>query len=228
MTGALAMSVALSLAQTCAPQVAPLTLLAVAKAESGLDPLTIGVNTKPHRALHPATVVAAVATAMALQARGESFDLGLTQINNHNLQRLGLSLESAFDPCRNLAGGAEVLTADYLAARPGAGSAQEALTAALSTYNTGDARRGLRNGYVVSVIQAAARVVPALALPGASAAPDAPPVRLSAAPAPDAPPSPPPLDVFSRPASPSLVWADLPSPATRVASPHHPHPGEPT
>ena len=79
-------------------------------------------------------------------------DLGLGQINSANLSRLGLSIEAAFDPCRNLTAAAQILSEGYAKARPRHADDQAALRAALSLYNTGDETRGLRNGYVAKVL----------------------------------------------------------------------------
>jgi hypothetical protein len=126
------------LARQCAPQAAPQTLLAIAKVESGLDPLAIGVNGSAARRLHPVSATEAVTQARALLAGGGNIDLGLTQINSANLHRLGLGLAEAFDPCRSLAASATLLREDYRAARGPGGDPQTAVRAALSLYNTGD------------------------------------------------------------------------------------------
>lgn len=151
MSALLALPVLLALSRSCAPEVAPETLLSVARAESGFDPLTIGVNGRPHRAFHPTSPQAAVGLASRLIAGGANVDLGLTQINGRNLARLGLDLRSVFDPCSNLRAGARVLVDGYQAS--GGAAPQVALQAALSRYNTGDPQRGHRNGYVAKVIQ---------------------------------------------------------------------------
>ena len=217
MSAHIALPVALALARSCAPQVAPETLLSVAQAESGLDPWIIGINGRPHRSLHPGSAAQAIATADDLRRRGLNFDVGLAQLNVRNLSRLGLTLEQAFDPCRNLAGGGRILTEAYL--RRGE------LVAALSTYNTGDDRRGVRNGYVAQVYRAAARIVPAIS---ASPSPDPPrqnrqdddadAVRLT--PTMQTPPTPAPLDVFHRGASPGVVvWRPGAPPPLLLPSP---------
>jgi type IV secretion system protein VirB1 len=156
----LSFSAALALAAQCAPGVAAETLLSVAHAESNLDPFAIGVNDGPP-VRQPRTAAEAAALARMLLARGYSIDLGISQINSRNLGWLGLSVEAAFDPCRNLAAAARVLRANYSAAsRRYAGAG--ALGAALSMYNTGHPERGYRNGYVARVYRAAAIVVPAV------------------------------------------------------------------
>lgn len=218
---ALPLPVVLSLAQACAPSVAPATLLSVVRTESAFEPLTIGVNERPHRTLHAATAETATRLATALLAQGKNIDLGLTQINARNLSRLRLSVAEAFEPCRNLAGGAQILTDAYLGAHRSAPEPQAALRAALSLYNTGDSERGLRNGYVLKVAQAAARIVPALASAGAAGSPanhTEPPmdaVQLTAAAASDGSAPTPPLDVFARAPSRSLVWTSPPPSADR-------------
>jgi len=174
-----------TLAETCAPAVAPATLLAIGQAESGSDPLAIGVNGSTPRRLTFPTPAAAAAAARRLIAAGGDIDLGLGQINMRNLRRLGLSVEAAFDPCRNLAASAQVLAENYLRTPPSAGNQQMRLRTALSYYNTGRPDRGFANGYVARVSAAAAHIVPALAPPAApaAAAPTPPPAGRAATPA---------------------------------------------
>jgi type IV secretion system protein VirB1 len=153
----------LTLAPACAPAVAPSTLLAVARAESGFDPYAIGVNgPKPSR-LTFGNRSAAAEAARRLISEGRNIDLGIAQINVRNLASLGLSIDAAFDPCRNLAASAQVLEAGFLRAEPRAGEEQAGLRAALSYYNTGRPDRGFENGYVARVTAAARQLVPALA-----------------------------------------------------------------
>src|SRR5690606_27037110 len=102
-----------TLAAQCAPQVAAETLLAVAKVESGFNPLAIGVNGKPQVRVRAADRRDAIAQASALISAGRSVDLGLAQINSRNLAWLGLTVEDAFDPCRNIAASARLLQDGY-------------------------------------------------------------------------------------------------------------------
>lgn len=181
----------LALAESCAPTVAPETLLAVVQVESRFNPYAIGVNKAARLQRQPATKDEAIRTAGALLAAGRNIDLGLGQINSGNLGWLGLSVADAFDPCKNLAASARVLTENYAAAARRDPSEQSALRVALSLYNTGDQARGFRNGYVAKV-ERAAGVVPALLGPAGQGGspPDAPP-------APPEPPAPA-WDVFAR------------------------------
>lgn len=220
----LSLAAILILAQQCAPTVAPETLLSVAQVESRFDPLTIGVNGRSPRSLHPADKAEAVRQARELIASGASVDLGLAQINSKNLGWLGLSVEDAFDPCRNLAAGSKVLAANYAAAARGRDE-QSALRVAVSMYNTGDSIRGFRNGYVQKVTQAATYVVPAIAVSAPGPAPTPPldpriaePVMLT-----QAAPEPPSWDVFGRvQASRVMVFAAAPDHSGRQApKPHH-------
>lgn len=147
----LPLAVVTTLAATCAPQVAPTTLAAIAKTESGLDPFAIGDNTA-HRSYHPPAKAEAMALAARLAAEGHDLDLGLMQINRRNFGWLGLAARDAFEPCRSLAAGAAVLTA-------------------FSRYNTGSPRAGLENGYVARVLTGGRDASAAkAALPGTKAA----------------------------------------------------------
>jgi len=140
------------LAQQCAPTVAPQTMAAIVKTESGFRPLAIGVNGGVRLERQPATKEEAVVTAKWLISNGYNIDMGLGQINSSNLARTGLSVEDAFDPCRNLGAAAQILTGNYLAVRSKAEDDQQALHAAFSTYNTGSPTRGFTNGYVQRVL----------------------------------------------------------------------------
>jgi type IV secretion system protein VirB1 len=186
-----------SLAARCAPDVAPATLLALARVESGLNPLAIGVNHSPAKVAPPRSTSQAIELATSLTAAGENVDLGLAQINSANLKRLGLTIEAAFDPCRNLAASATILRTAYAAARQHAADDQAALRAALSVYNTGDDLRGFRNGYVARVVMSATGVSPSRSRPAANPRPtgfaeDAKPRR---------------WDVFGELSSPSFVFS---------------------
>lgn len=130
----LPLAVVTTLAATCAPQVAPATLAAIAETESGRDPFAIGDNTA-HRSYHPPAEPEAIALAAQLAAEGHDLDLGLMQINRRNFGWLGLAAGDAFEPCRSLAAGATVLTA-------------------FSRYNTGSPHAGFENGYVARVLAA--------------------------------------------------------------------------
>ena len=92
----------------------------------------------------------AAATARRYVAAGYSVDLGLGQINSRNMRWLGLTWETVFDPCTNVAALGRVLTANYNSAKAGR-DPQTALRVALSMYNTGSQTRGFQNGYVAKV-----------------------------------------------------------------------------
>lgn len=131
----------------CAPDVAPQTVQDIIRVESRGNPLAININGAS--LARPAIDVAdAVRVATSAMAAGYTVDLGLMQVNSANLPRLGYTVAQLFDPCLNLRAGAAILTANYGRAVERHGPGQEALKAALSTYNTGSVERGFRNGYV--------------------------------------------------------------------------------
>ena len=150
-------SVFLALALACAPQVHADTARALVSVESAFNPWAIGVvggalvRQPQHRA-------EALATAKALRDAGWNFSVGLGQINVGNFERLGLTLESAFEPCPNLAAMQAVLADCFDRARtpfrPPAPN-QTALRQALSCYYSGNFDTGFRHGYVRKVAVAA-------------------------------------------------------------------------
>jgi type IV secretion system protein VirB1 len=132
----------------CAVNVAPATLEAVIRVESGGDPLALNINRLAAPQPHPATLPDAVRLAERYIHQGYSVDLGLMQVNSRNLAALGYSIAQVLDPCTNIQGGARILTADYAEAVRSRGEGQAALQAALSAYNTGSFYQGFENGYV--------------------------------------------------------------------------------
>lgn len=184
----------LALAERCAPQVAPQTMAAVAWTESRFDPLAIGVNRGTRPATRPRSAEEAASVARRLIERGANIDLGVAQINSANLARLGLTPETAFDPCRNLRAAATVLLEGYRPVDPSRTERQAALRVALSRYNTGHPERGFRNGYVARVERATLRLHgrPLRAGPPAPASASAPQADSAPARAPE------PWDIFAR------------------------------
>ena len=81
-------------------------------------------------------------------------DLGLMQVSTAEAQRRGLPAESLLDPCTNLRAGWQILEDDYRLETKAYGPGQEALQHAISRYNTGDAQRGIDNGYLGRVLAA--------------------------------------------------------------------------
>ncbi|AQU87831.1 hypothetical protein B0W47_10460 [Komagataeibacter nataicola] len=180
-----------TLAQRCAPDTAPRTLMLVVAQESAGVPWAIHVNGPYRLPRPPASEAEAIATVRWLAAHGHDFDTGLLQVNSRNATRLGLDPAALLEPCRNLRVASLILHECYRAALPDAASPQAALRHALSCYNTGSPTRGLRNGYVDGLLARAAQPgSPATLMIPALEAPPAPPDGAPASP----PPAPPPAD----------------------------------
>src|SRR3954447_22566713 len=91
----------LTLVTACAPQVHAETAHALISVESSFNPWAVGVVGGALER-QPRNRAEAVATARALQSAGWNFSVGLGQINVGNFKRLGLTVDSAFEPCTNL------------------------------------------------------------------------------------------------------------------------------
>ena len=148
----------LALALRCAPQVDAGTAQALVAVESGFNPHAIGV-VGGALVRQPRTQAEAIATAKALQAAGWNFSVGLAQISVRNLERLGLTISSAFDPCASLTAMQTVLADCYDRASAKnadtAARSQAALRQALSCYYSGNFVTGFTHGYVHRVALAA-------------------------------------------------------------------------
>ena len=140
----------LGLALQCAPNVSPQTVAAIVQTESRGRPFALYVN-GPHQPAPQVNAADAAATARRFVAAGYSVDLGLGQINSRNMRRLGLTWETVFDPCTNIAALGQILTQNYQAVAEGR-HPQTALRIAISLYNTGSTSRGFHNGYVAKVV----------------------------------------------------------------------------
>ncbi|WP_066546044.1 MULTISPECIES: lytic transglycosylase domain-containing protein [unclassified Sphingomonas] len=144
-------AVIMGLAAQCAPSVAPETIAAIVRTESGGNVLAINVNGLGHKVAQPTSVAQAIKIARHYVGKGYSVDLGLGQINSRNMEGLGLTWDTVFEPCTNLAAAAAVLSGNYHSVRAGL-HPQQALRIALSMYNTGSKSRGFTNGYVGKVV----------------------------------------------------------------------------
>lgn len=142
----------------CAPTVHPETMAALVSAESRGHLYAIA-DAGPVRmpwaqrkflvkSFYEGNLDDAVSRANELIANGHTVSLGLSQVNDRNLARLGLTVRSVFDPCTNLAAGGRIITDFYVKAVKQFGPGQRALRAAISGYNSGDWVRGERDGYV--------------------------------------------------------------------------------
>ncbi len=138
------------LVQSCAPSVDVATLGAVAKVESDFEAWALHDNTTG-QSEDAASLTQAETDAGQWISRGDSVDVGLMQINSANFSALGLTVESALDPCASLAAGAAILRAAYGGGETPA-EQQVALLIALSRYNTGSPLRGIMNGYAHAVM----------------------------------------------------------------------------
>lgn len=139
----------LALILACAPNVDAQTVQAVIRVESAGDPLALNANRNGTAvSLQAADIAQAVQLAQQEIRAGNSVDVGLMQINSRNLAKLRITLPEAFNPCTNIAAGAQILSGAYERASKDHGEGQAALRAALSAYNTGNPKAGFTNGYV--------------------------------------------------------------------------------
>lgn len=141
----------------CAPGIHPVTMQAVVRTESGGNPYAIGV-VGGHLARQPRTLDEALATVDALARAGWNYSVGLAQVNRSHLAEYGLTGAAAFDACRNVQAGADILARCYARAVSRGHPGQVALRDGLSCYDSGNFQTGYRTGYVQRVVMSVAQV----------------------------------------------------------------------
>lgn len=140
------------MAMECAPAVHHKTLQYLTTVESSFNPFAIGV-VGGHLARQPTNLKEAVATGQMLMEKGINFSVGITQVNRYNFAGYGLTLETAFDVCRNLKAGSLILTDCYQRAeKKKGGTPQENIQYALSCYYSNNFSTGFKDGYVQKIL----------------------------------------------------------------------------
>lgn len=157
----------LEMIERCAPTVHPETMRAIISAESRghqfaiADAGPVNMPWSERKALvqshYMGSVDEAEAKATALIAKGHTVSLGLSQVNDRNLSKLGVSVRDMFEPCANLSAGGKILTDFYQRAAKNFGPGEKALRAAISAYNSGSWIRGEKEGYVNVVYEQAGK-----------------------------------------------------------------------
>jgi type IV secretion system protein VirB1 len=151
------------LLHTCSPEVAPETMAAIIEVESGGNPLTISVVGAKLKT-PPTNAVEAAEVAQQLEALGKTFSVGIAQLPAKDLAKLGLTYESAFDPCENLKAASQKLVTCYQKAKKRSAFVEDqtALSDALSCFKFGNFKKGYQapQGTLSYVDQVRAAVQP--------------------------------------------------------------------
>lgn len=114
---------------------------ALVTVESAFNPYAIGVvNGRLQR--QPRTKEEAVATALNLQRLGFNFSMGCRQVNQANLAKYGLNIETVFNPEKNALAGSAIYDECLTRAVAKFGDGISATRAALSCYYSGNFTRG--------------------------------------------------------------------------------------
>jgi type IV secretion system protein VirB1 len=139
----------LTLAALCGPWVAPATTVSLIAVESRGHPFAIHDNSA-QRSYQPASLQEAEAIAASLLRSGHNLDLGLMQINYRAwFSSVHVPLAQAFQPCLNIAFGTTILSAAFAHESSQGVTPREALTRALSVYNSGSPYHGTRYAQAV-------------------------------------------------------------------------------
>ncbi|MDA8114497.1 MAG: lytic transglycosylase domain-containing protein [Acidithiobacillus sp.] len=125
------------LVRQCAPFVAPSTLSAIVRVESGGRPLAI-LDNATGRDYHPQSVQQGVQIINHLLSIGHrQLDVGIAQVDTENFTAYGLTPATALNACENIRVGAKILEAAYRQSAATYGQGQTALYHAFEAYNSG-------------------------------------------------------------------------------------------
>ncbi len=111
----------------------------------------LNINQWDGKPVRPDSVSESVEVAAYFVDKGYTVDIGLMGINSVNVERLGHTLQSAYEPCLNIGLGEKILMENIQTAQSAGYSGDKALQVALSLYNTGSLTFGFENGYVDKV-----------------------------------------------------------------------------
>lgn len=156
----------IDLMQTCAPNIAPTTLAAIVRHESGWNPHALHNNTLKS-SIRASSKEEAAAVATKMIKAGQSVDMGLGQINSQHLAKYKLSVEQVLDPCTNLKIAQDILLDGW---RVSGGN----LMGTLSAYNTGKTNSAVGLRYANAVIAKAIGSNSYKGVPGQAYAPASP------------------------------------------------------
>jgi len=134
----------IDLMQTCAPNIAPTTLAAIVRHESGWNPHALHNNTLGS-SIKASSKEEAVAVATKMIKAGQSVDMGLGQINSQHLSKYKLSVEQVLDPCTNLRITQDILLDGW---KVSGGN----LIGTLSAYNTGKTNSARGYQYAMKIL----------------------------------------------------------------------------
>ena len=126
-----------ALAARCAPFVAPSTMAAIVRVESGGHALVI-LDNATGRDYYPRSVAEGVSIINRLLAMGHrQLDVGIAQVDTESFASYGLTPATALNACNNIRVGAKILQSAYKTAVKAYGPGQTALYHAFEAYNSG-------------------------------------------------------------------------------------------
>src|SRR6478736_2245901 len=110
----------LALAERCAPTTDPRLLAALVRRASGYEPLAIHFDNGPGgpMKLLGSSKAEAIQLASELVIAGHRVRVGLAGIDTRDLDKLGVSLADAFEPCNHIKAAARLMSENPAQLRP--------------------------------------------------------------------------------------------------------------
>lgn len=138
-------AILLSLAQECQTRVDTDVIQRLIRIESSGNPYAIAVKGVPI-VQQPKTTQEAVQAAQQLDKLGFNYSVGLMQINHTNFEKTNLTIETAFDYCKNIEAGSQIFNECHDRAKNKFKdkSKEEILNHAASCYYSGNFEYGFK------------------------------------------------------------------------------------
>jgi type IV secretion system protein VirB1 len=118
----------IALAERCAPSAEPRLLAGLVQRASGYEPLAFQFDNGPRgpMKLLGSSKAEAIQLASELVIAGHRVRVGLAGIDARDLDKLGVSIADAFDPCRNLNAAVRLITESRAQLKPSSAPARVA------------------------------------------------------------------------------------------------------
>lgn len=141
----LSAAVTLALMNQCQNVVDTSVLMSIANLESSRDEFAVGIVGLTST-FKPKDKAEAIQYIKELDKSGANYSVGLMQVNKHNFSQYGLTLDTAFDHCKNIEAGAKIFNECFQRAkvRSPNKSNDDLLNDSASCYYSGNFTRGYK------------------------------------------------------------------------------------
>lgn len=123
-----------ALVERCAPGVAVEPLTAIVRQASSFEPLLITIRGRKPIPIQASSREEAIQLATEATTTGQKVLIGLAQLRPEDMKRAGLTMSSAFDPCKHVAAVGQLFNAQLQSARVDGRDRASATASAIASF----------------------------------------------------------------------------------------------